>query len=318
MDTKKFIDEYLERFNMSEATKLPEEDIAPMRAYLEKMMDNISIGGMSEMYINVTDEQNTMIEYAKICKFLDGFVEDYARKNNIPKNMLQLEFINYGKTELVYVLTEKHTKKRTTLLVKQPAVPYGKVKEEHDNLIALSKEHDNIIAPTSYYTANGQELYTTPYMHQARCVASYNTWGMYVPEPIYRFENFTEQQEHIVNQCMIAKLLSLYSTKTNEGLGMCKLGGGDFMLPKGWEEKTPTIDDTMKNLYLIAAREKIKCTLQEYQDILLKEFGTVTITKGENVKVNHRGRVAMKREDIIAGINLGLSLLHKKDNPSNE
>lgn len=318
MDKNKFIDEYLERFNQREETKLPEEDIAPMRAYLEKMLDNISIGGMSEMYINVTHEQNAMMEYAKICKFLDKYVEDYSKTSGIPKEMLELEFINYGKTELVYVLTEKHTKKRTTLLVKQPAVPYGKVKEEYNNLIELSKEHENIVTPTSYYTRGDQELYTTPYMHQARCVASYNTWGMYVPEPIYRFENFSEEQEHIVNQCMIAKLVSMYNTKTQEGLGMCKLGGGDFMLPKGWEEMTPTIDNTLSNLYFIAAREKIHCSLEEYKDLLLKEFSTVTITKGENVKVNHRGRVAMKKEDIIAGINLGLHMLQRKDNPSNE
>ena len=40
---------------------------------------------------------------------------------------------------------------------------------------------------------------------------------MYIPEPYYRFEKFTKQQEKIVNSCMIAKLVSLYDFTNKEG-----------------------------------------------------------------------------------------------------
>ncbi|MBR2301010.1 MAG: hypothetical protein IKA41_03560, partial [Bacteroidaceae bacterium] len=61
---------------------------------------------------------------------------------------------------------------------------------------------------------------------------------MYIPEPFYRFEGFTREQEQVVNSCMIAKLVSLYDFEKGQGIASCKLGGGDFMLPKGWEKET--------------------------------------------------------------------------------
>lgn len=64
---------------------------------------------------------------------------------------------------------------------------------------------------------------------------------MYIPEPYYRFKHFTPKQEKVVNSCIIAKLVILYDFETQEGISSCKLGGGDFMLPKGWEKENPTI-----------------------------------------------------------------------------
>lgn len=158
-------------------------------------------------------------------------MEYYANKYEKNLNDLKITFINHGKTELVYVLTDNDNNK-VTVLVKQPSVRFGDVYEEMQNLISLKKRDNNVIDPIDYFQLDNQELYVTPYINQARCVASYGKWEMYIPEPWYRFENFTPIQEQVVTICMIAKLVSLYDFEKKQGIINCKLGGGDFMLPK--------------------------------------------------------------------------------------
>lgn len=266
---------------------------------------NVSIGLLVPSYVEINDIQNKDDEYKKIKKFLNKYVELYSKKRNINPQNVRIEFINYGKTELVYVLTEPNGN-RVTLLVKQPSVKFGKVKQEANYLTRLKMCDDNVVAPIEYYQYGDYELYITPYINQARCVASYGSWGMYVPEPEYRFVPFNEEQEKIVITCMISKLVSLYDFDNNEGICECKLGGGDFMLPKGWELELPTIENTLPNLYLIAAREKINCSFEDYLDIIREEFSKATINKNQNdFFINKRARVPMSLEDIEAGIELG-------------
>lgn len=275
----------------------------------QKMMNNIGIGPLNYAYIEANNDQSKADEYVKIIEFLDKFKSYYASKNKLEINDLNIKFINYGKTELVYVLTEKNGN-RVTLLVKQPAVEFGKIKQETQNLLELQKKDKNVVAPIDYFQYEQQELYVTPYINQARCIASYSSWGMYIPEPYYRFEPFSDEQERIVNTCMIAKLISLYNFEEQSGIKSCKLGGGDFMLPKGWENETPSIQNTLENLYLIAAREKIYCTFEEYLSIIRKEFSRITIYENqENLIINLRGRVPMQIDEIEHGIELGISLI---------
>lgn len=268
------------------------------------LQKNIGIGAMHTDYIEVNQFQDVYEEYAKIKRFLRLYIEYYSKINNIALENLDLEFINYGKTQLVYVLTEK-SGKRVTLLVKQPAVKFGDIKEEMINLLQLKKKDKNVVAPIDYFTLDDQELYVTPYINQARCVASYGTWGMYIPEPFYRFESFTSEQESIVNTCIIAKIVGLYDHEKEEGICSCKIGGGDFMLPKGWELESPTIENTLNNLYLIAARKKINCPYEEYLKIIRDEFSRSTILEQQqNLLINLRGRVPMNINDIEEGIKL--------------
>ena len=51
--------------------------------------------------------------------------------------------------------------------------------------------------------------------------------------------------------------LLIYIILKKEGICSCKLDGGDFMLQKGWEDETLIIENTLNNLYLIAARKKL-------------------------------------------------------------
>ena len=273
------------------------------------MLKNIGVGSINPFYIEVNEIQNKEDEYAKIVRFLNKYVEYYSQNNNISKEDIEIEFINYGKTELVYVLTEK-SGKRLTLLVKQPAVKLGDVYKEASYLRELSSKYDNIVEPIDYYTIGDQELYVTPYINQARCIASLGAWGMYIPEPYYRFEPFNDEQASIVCQCMIAKLISMYDFEKQEGIANCKLGGGDFMLPKGWENETPTIDNTLNNMHLISCRDKIKCSFTQYMNIISSEFSKSTINEDQDMlHINLRGRVPIELSDIKKGIKLGKSLI---------
>ena len=273
--------------------------------------NTIGIGMINPMYIEINELQDKDYEYSKIRKFLKKYMVEYARKKRFDLSDLKLEFINYGKTELVYVLTEPNGE-RVTILTKQPAVELGKVKQEAQNLKKIKKLDKRIVAPIDYYRFGDQELYVTPYINQARCVASDETWGMYIPEPFYRFEGFTRAQEQVVNSCMIAKLVSLYNFERGQGIASCKLGGGDFMLSKGWEKETPTIQGTLKNLYLISAREMLDCSFEDYLDII-REFSRITINENQDkLLLNLRGRVPMQVEDIESGIELGKQIIAKR------
>ena len=285
-----------------------EQDKEILAQYINSLLENKGIGTMDDFYLNTTPSQNKAIEYAKICKFLDSYLTHFSTSHGISKENLGLEFINYGKTQLVYVLSQKDSSELLTLLVKQPEVEFGAVKQECINLQTLASSSKNIVSPVEYFSQDNQELYVTPYINQARCIASDKTWGLYIPEPYYRFEPFTKQQESVVNTCMIAKLVSLYNPTTQQGLAQCRLGGGDFILPKGWEETPPTIEDTLDNMQLIAARQTITCPFENYKELIVQEFSQTTINK-DGFIINDRGRVAMNPQDIQNGIELGEQLL---------
>ncbi len=305
------LDKYLDEENLSaEELKLLD---AAKTYFTEKSKQNMGIGMMSAGYIFTHKDQNLWEEYSKIDRFVKEYSQKYATNKGRQIQDFELEFINYGRTQLVYVLSDKTDGKKVTILAKQPVVEYGKVKQEAQYLQKLKKVDKNVVAPIDYYTDNEQELYVTPYIPQARCVASDAKWGMYIPEPYYRFENFTEDQEKVVNTCMIAKLVSLYDFDKGRGIAGCKLGGGDFMLPKGWENQTPTIQNTLDSLYLIAAREMISCSFDEYINILKDEFSRETIEEDpESLLINIRGRVAMSPTDIANGISLGKQIIEQR------
>ena len=281
-----------------------------------RFKDNMGIGGGSMWYFELNQDQNIQTEFINTHNFIGEYMQKYATDRNLDPNKMSCQFINYGKTQLVYVMTDENNT-RHTLLVKQPATPYGAVKKEADILTELQGHEPNVIAPIEYYSNGQQELYVTPYLQQARCIASDDKWGVYVPEPIYRFEHFSKEEADIINSCMIAKLISFYDTENNQGLSSCKLGGGDFILAKGYEQKAPTIDWIMQNLYLIAGRDKISCSFDEYCNIIRDEFSRRTIDEKTPPTINVRGRVPMTTFQIEKGISLGKSLLANKQ-PTNQ
>ena len=85
------------------------------------------------------------------------------------------------------------------------------------------------------------------------------------------------------------------------------------MLSKGWEQEDLSIENTIDNLYLIAAREKINCSLEDYLSLVRDEFSRRTIDENQSeLKLNHRGRVAMNVQDIESGIELGKQIISQR------
>lgn len=306
------LDKYLEEKDLSsDQMRLLEE---AEKYFIEKSKQNMGIGMLCAGYIFTAQNQDVWEEYSKIDLFLKQYVRRYAERKSKEVQDFDLEFINYGRTQLVYVLTDKTSGEKVTILAKQPVVQYGKVKQEAENLKRLNTLDKKVVVPIGYFSNGEQELYVTPYINQARCVASDGKWGVYVPEPFYRFEYFTEEQERVINACMIAKLVSFYDFEKNQGVACCKLGGGDFMLPKGYEDRACSIDNILDSLYFISAREMIGLPFEDYLNVLRNEFSRSTINEDQDrLLVNIRGRVPMRKEDIEQGIKLGKEIISQRE-----
>lgn len=277
-------------------------------------MQNEALGipGYGVEYIKLKPGQNIMTEFLGIRDFLyqtitTQNVPEFRKK---PKN---LQFINYGDTQLVYVLSAGD--KKYTMLVGQPAAEQGIVEREYKNLKQFGKNHkDSVVIPFYYNRENERELYVTPYINQARCIACDDEgWGVYVPDPYYRFENFSEQERKIINTSMIAMLIRLYDAENRQGISACKIGGGDFMLEKGYENVPLSYENILKRMKLIAARDKITISLEDYIEKIKEEFSKRTYYKTEqdrdkSILINHKCRIPMSKDEIEKGIELGMQL----------
>ncbi len=231
----------------------------------------------------------------------------------------RLHFINYGDTQLVYVLTVEERK--YTLLVGQPTTEFGVVKKEYENLKILGRSNiENIVVPIHYCKDknNHRELYVTPYLYQARCIGVEDReWGIWIPEPQYHFEEFSQEDRKVINSSMIAILVKCFNDKNNLGIGACRLGGGDFILEKGFENEKKTYENILKRMKLIAARELLPMTLEKYVNKIKEEFSKRTYYRTEeerdkSVIINQKGRTPMTLEEIHNGIKLGYELRERQ------
>lgn len=97
------------------------------------------------------------------------------------------------------------------------------------------------------------------------------------------------------------------------GLASCKIGGGDFILDKKWQKKEQTIKSTLQNMKLIAARELINVSLNQYIELIRKEFMLRTYyenisDRDKSILINHKSRLPIQKEEVEKGIQLGLKL----------
>ena len=277
--------------------------------------NNLGIPGNGYEYQNLASTQDATDEFFRTQSFLKKvFLERIiVEAPELVDPNMTLQFINYGDTQQVYVLTANG--KQWSVLVTQPGTKHGTGKREFDNLRHLATiNSDVIVKPEYYFEDNGKELYIAPYIYQARCIASQDHgYGIYVPEPYYRFDTFTPRDREVVNTCMIANLVRLYDDKNNLGIGSCKIGGGDFILDKAWDRSKKDIDDTLKSMRLIAARDMVHMSFDDYLQQLLIEFSERTYYKNiedrdPNILINHKNRIPMTYGEIGEGIELGKSL----------
>lgn len=262
----------------------------------------LGIPNYGPWYFSIKDGQHIAVEIVKTHKFMQDVIEG---SNNVPEfqGEKDIKFINYGDTQLVYVLTVNGNK-QYTLLVNQPHTEFGTGKREFDNLSLLNKNNHNVIRPF-FYAENGErELYATPYSYQARCVGIEKTeWGMWVPEPEYVFKEFTDSERQIINSSMVAMLVQLYDARRKLGLAECRLDGGDFMLEKGFEEQELSCDSILQKMKLIAARKLIYIGFDEYIEKLKAELSGKE--KGPNIILGKKLVNPMTEEEIEKGILLG-------------
>lgn len=273
-----------------------------------------SKGGVNALETRINEFMG-ISEFLKEVVFEKG-VPEFQGKNK------RLRFINYGDTQLVYVLEVND--RSYTILLGQPASEFGIVKREHDNLRRIAKNNSkNVVSPIHYFQSKDgkRELYVTPYLHQARCIASDDEdgWGIYVPEPEYHFRSFSEEEKTVVNSSMIALLVKMYDQKNKQGIASCKIGGGDFILEKGYEDDALTHENILKKMKLIAARDMVSMSLEDYIETLKQEFSKRTYYRTEadrdkSILVNHKSRIPMTDEEIKKGIELGLKLREKDKN----
>lgn len=296
------------RFSNSTKNKQPDliQDIEPL-----------GITGFGYDYLLLTPTQKIQDEYDKTIHFMVNLIQNETIPQFKGQNRL-LQFINYGDTELVYVLNVDN--KKYTILINQPHNEPGVVKKEYENLIKLKKRFPNHIVAPFYYAKDNEtdkELYVTPYLYQSRCIGSYKNWGEWVPEPEYHFRTYPEKQRKIINSCMIALLIMFYDDEKKLGLSACKIGGGDFMLEKGYENDEITHKNILKRMKLISAREFIPISLDDYIERIRIEFAKKTYynskeDRDKSILINHKARVPMLSEDIETGIQLGLKLRDMK------
>lgn len=267
----------------------------------------LGIPNFGPWYLNLKPGQQDVNELLNTV----GFVCSFVQNGNIPEligNYVDVRFINYGRTQLVFVVIVDN--KKYTLLVNQPATELGVGKGEYDNLNELNEVDSNlVIKPIHYYQDKDKatELYMTPYYYQSRCIGVESTdWGVWKPEPEYHFSNFNDKERLIINSSMIASLIKLYNGK---GLSKIRLDGGDFMLLRCYDKLDISYDNILNNIKLIAARDMVDVSLDEYVGILKKELLDGDLEK--YTILGKKPRQLMTEEEVNTGIDLGMKLRKK-------
>lgn len=269
--------------------------------------DSLGIPNYGVWYIATKPNQNAREELIKIHEF----IKDVLASNRVAEfqgKYRRIQFINYGSTQLVYVLTIDENR-QYTLLVTQPSANKGIGKKEFSNLNTLSKKSNLVVKPLYYFQDEKRELYVTPYFYQSRCIGiDTEDWGMWIPEPTYHFKEYSTKERNTINSAMVSALVSLYDDERKLGLSECRLDGGDFMLEKGFERDNLDIENILKNMKLIAARNLVEMSLEEYISQMKREL----LGKEEkNIILGKKIKCPMTEKEVDEGIQYGLKLRNK-------
>jgi len=284
-----------------------------------KKEDSLGIPNYGMHYLKMPSERNSIEDTLEEFLGIHNFINQVASSNTVPEfqgKQKRLQFINYGSTQLVYVLTVDENR-QYTFLVNQPATHFGTGKREFENLRILSKNNrDNVVAPIYYFTdknSANRELYVTPYYYQSRCIGVEDKeWGMWIPEPEYLFYDFKPQDKKVINASMVALLVKLYDDKGKRGLSEVRLDGGDFMLEKGFEDYDMNFENILKRMKLIAARKLEPMELDEYISRIMQELSGKVSDNQEMKIIGKKLRSPLELDEIEDGIKLGIALKDKE------
>ncbi len=288
---------------------------------MKNMLDNLGIEKSKEEII-FASKGCEYVDYLCSKKVLEKLEISYAEENGISRKEVKTEFINHGNDMMVYVI--KTPNDIQTVLIGLPTLEFGKLKKEADLLYHFHQIDTSVISPIKYEALEAgrfkRELMLTPYIYQARCISNFEgKFGLYIPEPKYRFVPTNDNQTSMIKTCIIAKLISSFDLQNNMGISKIQITGGDFILQKGWEKQKPTFENTMSNLKLISARDSINCSLQEYVDLIKQEFPLIT-KHPDDYKANNRfllntcSEIPFTNQEIGKGIELGMKAKRKQEN----
>lgn len=280
-----------------------------------KKEDSLGISNYGMHYLKMPSERNSIEDTLEEFFGIHNFINQVASSNTVPEfqgKQKRLQFINYGSTQLVYVLTIDENR-QYTFLVNQPAIQFGIGRREFENLRILSKDNrDNVVTPLYYFADKNnanRELYVTPYYYQSRCIGVEDKeWGMWIPEPEYFFYDFKAQNRKIINATMVALLVKLYDDKGKRGLSEVRLDGGDFMIEKGFEDYDINFKNVLKRMKLIAARKLEPMGLDEYISRIRQELSGKVTDNREIRVIGKMLRRPLEADEIEDGIRLGIIL----------
>ena len=277
----------------------------------------------------MNSEKTMKEEKSKEGSFLEQ-IKDFDGVPELKGKEKSIKLLTSGLVETVYMLTVDD--RRYALLVGHEGTEQGIVKKEYKNLKRLhERNRDSVVKPLYYLSNETMEAMLEDFIDQAwTIVADYDVlhgetvedarFGIFLPGNIFvnTYKPFSKSQTSIVKSCIIAMLIKLFDEKSNLGLASCQIANGDFVFAGQIDDKEFNYENVLNRLTLSAARELVSMTLEEYIDIIRKEFTIGTQIKNElnsNDKtqfiINKRSLIPMTNDEIEKGIELGIQLRDK-------
>lgn len=230
-------------------------------------------------------------EYTKLENFLFNYKRHYAKLAGTNVSNIQTKFINWGTDALVFVLLDKANKTYSTLIINQPSLSPKELKNQFELAKQFSKTESGVLNPTEFYENEDKALIRLPYIMQARCVSCLNgQLGVYVPEPNYHFQAFSEKEKEVMDACIIAKLVAAFDHKNQQGLADVRLIMGDFVLDNSYKANL-SLEKVFEKTSLIACRKVVNCSFFEYVNLLKSEFCAVSMEEERNYEINSKNLI---------------------------
>ncbi len=225
---------------------------------------------------------------------------------------LQLSFMNYGNTELVYLLNIN--KQKYTLLINPPHMDKTVIKNQFQNLRRLHNNDSRFIVNAhSFFENEKYAMYLTEYIDNALCVGNEepNVLGVWNPLPHYHFEEFNRETSDLVNISRIAHIVNLYDDLNQIGISKTQISGNDFMLTQNTDFQD--LQSIIDNTRIIGARDSISIPFEHYIELLREEFQVATSRTDIDVlegrlKINHHSKMPISKDIINEGIEQGYML----------
>jgi len=248
-----------------------------------------------------------------------SIINQFFNSDSTFDESFNISFLNYGNTELVYLLTFPDNSKYIAL-INQPQTDKEVVLKEYENLKRLFNiDPRHVIETHGFFETEKNSLYITSYLEDALCIANFpihdKKLGIYVPTPVYHFDEFDDVTSRYVNVARIAHLVNFYDDTAGLGLANVEISGSDFMLAKDTDLADP--NSILYNMKLLGARNTINVSFDEYISLVRKEFRIATERYHPSVmdgsfKINSHSRMCIDEKVIDAGIQVGLYLREHK------